>query len=195
MKFRSLDPGELNTWCNSSQAKLAYDQHRSNWISSSSLSQSQAADRYDKMYQAGSQKLKPGHYRNYLVGYLKGSNLLMLVVENELQVERCGRIETLIQNRPAMWSKRSSKPQPSSNTSSSSSSSKALTQSNRVMRKDYTINRYRKNPEYCHNYYANESNIFFCNSFSISNIQVFKGFYTRFFTFLLFVNLLFYYIC
>ena len=115
---------------------------------------------------------------------IKGSNLLMLVVENELQVERCGRIETLIQNRPPIWSKRqSSKPQPPSNTSSSSSSSKALTQSTRVMRKDYTINRYRKNPEYCHNYYANESNIFFCNSFSISNIRVFKE-NTRFFTFL-----------
>lgn len=75
-KWRSLDSGELHTWCNSSKAKTAYEQHRSDWIRTTSVSN--AAERYDKIHGESFRKLKPGHYRNYLVGYLKVNSCLYL---------------------------------------------------------------------------------------------------------------------
>lgn len=83
----------------------------------------------------------------------------MLVVENEHELERCGRIETLIRYRPPLWSERSKLKRPNS-----SSDTQTRPGGVRAVRKDYSINRYRKKPDYCHNYYANESKIFFCNS-------------------------------
>jgi len=94
-KWRSHEPGELHTWCDSAKAKTAYDQHRAEWISKSSLSASNAAERYDKMYHAGSQKLRPGHYRNYLVGYLKVTLLLYDFFCRSLDV--LGKINQIIQ--------------------------------------------------------------------------------------------------
>lgn len=70
-KWRSLEPSEIRTWCNSTKAKTAYDLHRNEWIAASSLSNSNAADKYDKMYDTAARKLKIGHHRKYLVGYLK----------------------------------------------------------------------------------------------------------------------------
>lgn len=108
----------------------------------------------------------------------KGSNLLMLVVENEHEVERCGRIETLTRYRPTRWSERyrttgeqfatTKTTTTTTTTTRQANASTNSTSNKRMTRKDYSINRYRKNPEYCHNYYANESNIFFCNSPAVS---------------------------
>ena len=89
--------------------------------------------------------------RRYLAGYLKHSNLLMLVVDEEQEVTKCGSIETLAKQRPASWNSRLVK----------------NTTKRNLSRKDYSINRYRKNPEYCHNYYQNESAIFFCKSLAV----------------------------
>ncbi len=92
--------------------------------------------------------------RHFLAGYLKHSNLLMLAVEDENEVSKCGSIDLLTKNRPLSWNSRLLK-----NKSNNNSLVK-------IEKKNYTINRYRKNPEYCHNYYSNESQIFFCKSLS-----------------------------
>lgn len=91
--------------------------------------------------------------RHYLAGYLKHSNLLMLAVEDENEVSKCGSIEILTKSRPLSWNSRLLKNKSKNNNSL-----------NKVEKRNYTINRYRKNPEYCHNYYSNESEIFFCKS-------------------------------
>ena len=104
--------------------------------------------------------------------------MLMLVVENEHEVERCGRIETLTRYRPTMWSERlRQQRQLHQNASTTTTTTKSSLENStmtakRMSRKDYSINRYRKNPEYCHNYYANESNMFFCNSPAISYLKL-----------------------
>ena len=112
-KWKTMDSGELKTWCNSSSNQT----------------------------------------RNYLAGYLKNSNLIMLVVEDETEVSKCGSIDNLIKNRPPSWESKLPKSQ---NNPKNETKNK------------YSINRYRKDPEYCHNYYPNESQIFFCKSFSSS---------------------------
>ena len=97
--------------------------------------------------------------RNYLAGYLKHSNLIMLVVEDEYFLSKCGSIETLMSKRPESWN---SIKKPKTLTTQDNSSLYFV--ETIKIRKDYSINRYRKNPEYCHNYFPNESQIFFCKS-------------------------------
>ena len=105
--------------------------------------------------------------RNYLAGYLKHSNLIMLVVEDEYHLTKCGSIETLMKTRPPSWNSITT---PKKMTVQNSSLSIVETIK---IRKDYSINRYRKNPDYCHNYFPNESQIFFCKSSSMSMTQSF----------------------
>jgi hypothetical protein len=113
-KWKTIDPSEIKTWCNSATQK-----------------------------------------RNYLAGYLKHSNLLMLAVEDEYEVSKCGSIESFTKNRPPSWNSRiHHKP--------------IIQNTTKIEKRNYTINRYRKNPEYCHNFYPNESQIFFCQSSTVS---------------------------
>ena len=53
--------------------------------------------------------------RNYLAGYLKHSNLIMLVVEDEKEWSKCGSIQEMVKSRPDDWETRhKSKAAPSS---------------------------------------------------------------------------------
>ena len=97
--------------------------------------------------------------RNYLAGYLKHSNLIMLVVEDEYFLSKCGSIDSQLQKRPPSWNSMT-KPK---KLTIQDNSSLYIVETTKI-RKDYSINRYRKNPEYCHNYFPNESQIFFCKS-------------------------------
>jgi hypothetical protein len=130
IKWKSMDPTEIKTWCNSS-----------------ALIQ-----------------------RSYMAGYVRNSNLLMLVVENEHEVSKCGAIEMLIKQRPPIWSSRLK----ATETQMSSSSNNDNNNSNKSEKKNYTINRYRKYPKYCHNYYPNETLVFSSsnklNHFSLANL-------------------------
>lgn len=44
-----------------------------------------------------------GHHKHYMAGYLKQSNLIMVVVEDESQVSKCGSVDALAKNRPPSW--------------------------------------------------------------------------------------------
>ena len=117
--------------------------------------------------------------RHYLAGHIKHSNLLMVAVENEHDFAACGNIETLSKSRRA-YSATADHTSPrhdqgaSSIGGSSISSTPASSYGRKdpkasVKKKDYSINRYRKDPDYpCHNYYPNESHVFFCKSTSSS---------------------------
>jgi hypothetical protein len=97
--------------------------------------------------------------RRYLAGYLTHSNLLMVSVEDEAELTRCGSIEVMAKRRPASWTSRLVK----NKTATVGPDGKNVT------RKDYSINRYRRKPEYCHNYFPNESAVFFCKSAAVSS--------------------------
>lgn len=112
------------------------------------------------------------HQKKYLAGYLRKSNLIMVVAEYESQVSKCGSIESLAKNRPQAWNHRSA-----------NSTNANVTD----IKKKYSINRYRNNPEYCHNYFANESSIFFCKSLSVVSFKdgfLFKLITHRYYIFL-----------
>ncbi|CAF0767753.1 unnamed protein product [Brachionus calyciflorus] len=87
-KWRSMDPSELKTWCNTTD----------------------------------------GH-RHYLAGYLKQSNLILLAVEEETQVSKCGSIDVLSKNRPQAW-----------NSKLEETSANLTNRTN--FKKQYSINRY-----------------------------------------------------
>ena len=95
--------------------------------------------------------------RNYLAGYLKHSNLIMLVVEDEYFLSKCDNIDKQIIMRPPSWNS-ITKPKV---LTVKDNNSLYIVETTKI-RKDYSINRYRKNPEYCNNYFPNESQIFFC---------------------------------
>jgi len=83
--------------------------------------------------------------RNYLVGHLENSNLLMVVVENENRLSQCiENVESLINRKRA----------------------KAKKQENLLPIRDlaYYPNRYRAKAGVCYNYFPNESVIFKCSS-------------------------------
>jgi hypothetical protein len=103
--------------------------------------------------------------KHYLAGYLKHSNLLLLVVEedNDNTLFECGNMKDLVKQRPASWNSRIKTSSSTINTNKSNDTNT----SNSTINK-YKINRYRKNPESCHNYFPNESSIFFCKSSSSS---------------------------
>jgi len=81
--------------------------------------------------------------RQYLAGYLQHSNLLMLVVENQKDFIKCGKIEMLIKNR-----------------------SKKSFYDHNEKKNNYSINRYRSKvydeENKCYDCFANESEIFKC---------------------------------
>lgn len=82
--------------------------------------------------------------RNYLVGYLKQSNLLMIVLENESKKRECESIQSLIGKRRDKVKKSGSNP------------SSILTKN--------LPNRYRSHDsKACYSYFPNESFIFRCN--------------------------------
>ena len=94
--------------------------------------------------------------REYLAGYLKHSNLLILVVENQKDFLKCDSIESLVKKR---------KLNPSFSAFNESESFKK--------KSNYSINRYRSKTmnqkNKCYDYFANESEIFQCvNSFNFS---------------------------
>lgn len=157
-KWRSMDPSEMHVWCNSTHAKQAYDQSRAET--------GLLVEKYDRMYRYDSRKLKVGHHRHYLAGYMQSSNLIMLVVENEHELQRCGRIETLTRDRPPIWSQRKSRIKAKTSSSNDTTMTTKNTNATKQARKNYTINRFRKNPanESCHNFFEDESKLFFCNS-------------------------------
>ena len=90
--------------------------------------------------------------RRYMAGYVKHSNLLMLVVDDEFEVSKCGSIDAISKNRPLAWNARLYKSTKGSNNPSNYSSPPPI------------INRYRKSPEHCYNYFPNESSIFSCSN-------------------------------
>ena len=90
--------------------------------------------------------------RRYMAGYVKHSNLLMLVVDDEYEVSKCGSIDEISKNRPINWNARIFKANKANDGSSNYSSPPAI------------INRYRKSPEKCYNYFPNESLIFKCSN-------------------------------
>lgn len=98
--------------------------------------------------------------RHYMAGYIRNSNLLMVAVDEENEVTRCGSIEVLAKQRPPSWSSRLQ----SNGTQQSQQPQQPRSRSNKTQRRNYSVNRYRKAPEFCHNYYANESRVFFCKS-------------------------------
>jgi hypothetical protein len=92
--------------------------------------------------------------RRYMAGYVKHSNMQMLVVDDEQQVSKCGSVDVLLKNRPPSWNTRLFKATKAQNNPSNYSS------------RPEVINRYRKSldPQKCHNYFPNESLIFQCSS-------------------------------
>jgi hypothetical protein len=103
--------------------------------------------------------------RRYMAGHVRHSNLLMLAVEDELELTRCGSIEVVAKRRPAGWTSRLFK------NSNENASSEISPDGRNLSRKDYSVNRYRRQPEYCHNYYQNESSVFFCKSRAVSSLR------------------------
>lgn len=92
--------------------------------------------------------------RRFMAGYVKHSNLLMLVVENEHEVSKCGSIDAIAKSRPISWNARlyrATKGINSNNASNYSSPSPV-------------INRYRKAPKNCYNVFPNESLVFQCSN-------------------------------
>lgn len=119
--------------------------------------------------------------KKYLAGYLKHSNLMMLVVEDEEKVSQCGNIEELVKSRPPSWESRL-EPSNKKNKKTSPPTTSASAQ-NEIS--PYSINRYRKDPlsygdrkNYCHNYFANESMIFKCVNSATHLSQSIVPFYT-----------------
>lgn len=116
--------------------------------------------------------------KKYLAGYLKHSNLVMLVVEDETQFSQCGNIEEMAKNRPASMESRLHKQKPESEQTKTPKTTKQIVELNTNDsnssdngRPDHSINRYRNDPlsygnrqNYCHNYFANESMIFKCGN-------------------------------
>ena len=88
--------------------------------------------------------------RHYLAGYLQHSNLLMLIVEDEHEINKCGNINFNSTKRPESWNSRVL------------AKNQQVNDSMKIDKNNYTINRYRKKPKHCHNYYPNESLIFEC---------------------------------
>lgn len=89
-----------------------------------------------------------------MTGYIKNSNLLMLVVDDEHEVSKCGSIHAISKNRPISWNARfhiATKGVQSSNASNYSSP-------------EPIINRYRKSPEHCYKTLPDESLVFQCSS-------------------------------
>ena len=83
----------------------------------------------------------------------------MLVVEDEYFLSKCDSIDKQISLRPPSWNS-ITKPKV---LTVKDNNSLYIVETTKI-RKDYSINRYRKNPDYCHNYFPNESQIFFCKS-------------------------------
>lgn len=82
--------------------------------------------------------------RNYIVGHLENSNLLMVIVENENRPSQCSdKVEALIQRKRT----------------------RHRTHENLVSLRDVPFypNRYRAKTGHCYNYYPNESAIFKCS--------------------------------
>ena len=77
--------------------------------------------------------------RNYLVGHLQNTNLLMLVVEKEARMSQCESVSSLIEKKRFY----------------------------RQESPEKHVNRYRKNSGFCYDFYPNESHIFKCNSAGI----------------------------
>ena len=90
--------------------------------------------------------------RNFILGYINFSNLLMVIVEDESELSKCGSMDDLIKQRDKISNK---------NVKRNESFSKTSFNSN------YTINRYRKPVTKCYDFYPNESSILSCkNSFN-----------------------------
>ena len=113
--------------------------------------------------------------KKYLVGYLKHTNLLMLVVEDEKEVSQCGMIEEKLKDRPKNWESRVF---PEKELIKTILPTKSTNNSNEteIRTPDYSINRYRADPlsygnrkDYCHNYFTNESAIFECSENTASH--------------------------
>ena len=96
-----------------------------------------------------------------MAGYVKHSNLLMLVVDDEFEVSKCGSIDEISKNRPLNWNARMFKATKAKNGLLNYSS------------RPETINRYRKSPEKCYNHFPNESLIFKCSNSASHSISGF----------------------
>ncbi|CAF0767770.1 unnamed protein product [Brachionus calyciflorus] len=140
-KWSTLDASELRVWCNSTN----------------------------------------NTQRKFLAGSVKHSNLIMLVVEDEFELIHCGNLSSLIKNyeQPLVDDNTTNETLTTSNKSLNTelidltqNLSKYLNDSNGTVsslnklnpKNDFTVNRYRKKPEHCHNLFVNEKQYLPCMS-------------------------------
>jgi hypothetical protein len=104
--------------------------------------------------------------KRYLVGYVQKSNLLMLVVEDELNLTRCGNVQDKIINTVDDLESNNN-----NNFNSAQNNTDSLEEENFLSLK---VNRYRKPPPFCHNKYPNESILLPCaNSYYVKKSSLF----------------------
>ena len=159
-RWKSLDSSELRVWCNSSN----------------------------------------NVQRRYLSGYVKHSNLIILVVEDEYELIHCGSMSSLIENlygsnkfniKNEINSSNSSNEyilyqnenvynssvdyQPILNENQANRSSSSLSNNTNAkfvnqknFKNDFSINRYRKKPDQCFNYFENEKEYLPCLSSALA---------------------------
>ncbi|RNA43660.1 hypothetical protein BpHYR1_031945 [Brachionus plicatilis] len=105
-----------------------------------------------------------GTQRKFLVGPVKHSNLIMLVVEEEFELIHCGNLSQLINNYQPQDPLLSNFTNQSSieNGTYSVGDVAYSNATNLGLRSEFTINRYRNKPEQCHNYFENEKEYLPC---------------------------------
>ena len=141
----------------------------------------------------------PGE-RHYLVGYMRFSNLIMLIVEDEFELYHCGNMSQLMKTRldkPIVNKSNETSLTAHTNLNSNSNSNTTdefvtlydddddddwLNDSNRSnfslfqptpisnLSLDFTINRYRKKPDVCYNIFPNEKDYLPCHSQTATRI-------------------------
>ena len=92
--------------------------------------------------------------RNFLVGHLKHSNLLMIIAEDEEKHSKCMPISKLVRKNRKNETEEVS----------ASTSGLPVVKRNHTIKKEYSPVRYRANSGLCYDYFVNESHVFKCNS-------------------------------
>lgn len=161
-KWNSLDPSEVRIWCNSTAPVSPLP-------------------------------------RKFLTGFIKHSNLIMLVVDDEFELIHCGNMSQLIElyypkKTPSVSSTDEIPPFQETlvsnndeiipflfNETNSSSDYASIEKADN----EYLINRYRKKPDLCYNFYEKEKEFLPCKSLSHVNIACSAYFYLFIFAFFL----------
>jgi hypothetical protein len=143
MKWKSLDASEYRIWCNSTQN-----------------------NEKDADPNIGTSDMQS---KRFLTGYIKNTNLLMLVVEDEDMWTRCGNIEDIINEFRQDSTKKNESLHSGNNKNNNSEKSKSGDNNNdaspaEVKKANFKINRYRQKTSFCYRVDANESHIFTCTS-------------------------------